>query len=179
MKHAKLCGVAHVARSCTRAYRGHDEAAGAHIVGHSMGAGITAKLLTTNPDRFLTATLSGVAGKQNWTTQDAAAAEAEAVELEQGIPFRSSILRTAPPDQPKPTDEMVQARSQQLLARNDPLALAAAVRSRGEQTFSAMQMAAVRTLMPPEPTLLILGSHSLQRPGGGDSSRLYGEFFVG
>jgi hypothetical protein len=73
-----------------------------------MGAGITAKLLTTSPDRFLTVTLSGVAGKQNWTTQDAAA-EAEAVELEQVIPFRSSILRTAPPDQPKPTDEMVQA----------------------------------------------------------------------
>jgi len=115
----------------------------AHIVSHSMGAGITAKLLTTNPDRFLTATLSGAAGKQDWTTQDEADAEAEAVELEQGIPFRSSILRTAPPNQPKPTGEAVQTRSQQLLARNDRLALAAVVRSRGEQTFSAMQMAAV------------------------------------
>jgi pimeloyl-ACP methyl ester carboxylesterase len=126
----------------------------AYIVGHSMGAGITAQLLTTNPDRFLTATLSGSAGRQTWTTQDAAAAaEAEAVEFEQGIPFRSVILRTAPTDQPKPTDEQIQARSQQLLARNDRLALAAVVRSRGEQTFSAAQMATVQV-----PTLGLIGS---------------------
>jgi len=125
----------------------------AHIVGHSMGAGITAQLLTTNPDRFLTATLSGAAGRQQWTTQDADAAEAEAVEFEQGIAFRSVILRTAPSDQPKPTDEAIQARSQQLLARNDRLAMAAVVRSRGEQTFSAVQMAAVQV-----PTLGLIGS---------------------
>jgi len=125
----------------------------AHIVGHSMGAGITAQLLTTNPDRFLTATLSGSAGRQQWTPQDAAAAEAEAVEFEQGIPFRSVILRTAPSDQPKPTEEAIQARSQQLLARNDRLAMAAVVRSRGEQTFSAVQMATVQV-----PTLGLIGS---------------------
>jgi len=34
----------------------------AHIVGHSMGAGITAQLFTTNSDRFLTAMLHGSAG---------------------------------------------------------------------------------------------------------------------
>ncbi len=59
----------------------HLKIARAHIVGYSMGAGITAKLLTTNPDRFLTAKLGGAAGRQNWTTQDEAAADAEAVEL--------------------------------------------------------------------------------------------------
>jgi pimeloyl-ACP methyl ester carboxylesterase len=125
----------------------------AHIVGHSMGAGITAQLLTTNPDRFLTATLSGSAGRQQWTTQDADAAEAEAVEFEQGIPFRSVILRTAPSDQPKPTEEAIQAQSKQRLARNDRLAMAAVVRSRGEQTFSAVQMATVQV-----PTLGLIGS---------------------
>jgi pimeloyl-ACP methyl ester carboxylesterase len=83
----------------------HLHIARAHIVGHSLGAIITATLLTTNPDRFLTATLSGSAGRQRWTPEDAAAAEAEAVEFEQGVPFRSVILRTAPTDQPKPTDE--------------------------------------------------------------------------
>jgi pimeloyl-ACP methyl ester carboxylesterase len=131
----------------------HLHIARAHIVGHSLGAGITAQLLTTNPDRFLTATLSGGAGRQQWTTQDAAAAEAEAVEFEQGIPFRSVILRTAPPDQPKPTDEAIQAQSQQRLARNHRLAMAAVVRSRGEQTFSAVQMATVQV-----PTLGLIGS---------------------
>jgi pimeloyl-ACP methyl ester carboxylesterase len=131
----------------------HLHIARAHIVGHSMGAGITAQLLTTNPDRFLTATLSGAAGRQTWTTQDAAAAEAEAVEFEQGIPFRSVILRTAPTNQPKPTDEQIQAQSQQRLARNDRFAMAAVVRSRGEQTFSAAQMATVQV-----PTLGLIGS---------------------
>jgi pimeloyl-ACP methyl ester carboxylesterase len=131
----------------------HLNIARAHIVGHSMGAGITAILLTTNPDRFLTATLSGSAGRQGWTPEAAAAAEAEAVEFEQGIPFRSVILRTAPPDQPKPTDEQIQARSQQLLGRNDRFAMAALVRSCGEQTFSAAQMATVQV-----PTLGLIGS---------------------
>jgi pimeloyl-ACP methyl ester carboxylesterase len=131
----------------------HLNIARAHIVGHSMGAGITAKLLTTNPDRFLTATLSGSAGRQRWTPEDAAAAEVEAVEFEQGIPFRSVILRTAPTDRPKPTDEQIQAQSQQRLARNDRLAMAAVVRSRGEQTFSAEQMTTVQV-----PTLGLIGS---------------------
>jgi pimeloyl-ACP methyl ester carboxylesterase len=131
----------------------HLHIARAHIVGHSMGAGITAKLLTTNPDRFLTATLSGSAGRQRWTPEDAAAAEVEAVEFEQGVPFRSVILRTAPTDQPKPTEEQIQAESQRRLARNDRLAMAAIVRSRGEQTVSAAEMAAVQV-----PTLGIIGS---------------------
>ena len=131
----------------------HLHIARAHIVGHSMGAGITAKLLTTNPDRFLTATLSGSAGRQRWTPEDAAAAEVEAVEFEQGVPFRSVILRNAPTDQPKPTEEQIQAESQRRLARNDRLAMAAIVRSRGEQTVSAAEMAAVQV-----PTLGIIGS---------------------
>ena len=101
----------------------------------------------------MTATLSGAAGRQQWTPQDAAAAEAEAVEFEQGIPFRSLILRTAPSDQPKPTEEAIQAQSKQRLARNDRLAMAAVVRSRGEQTFSAVQMATVQV-----PTLGLIGS---------------------
>jgi hypothetical protein len=63
------------------------------------------------------------------------------------------ILRTAPADQPKPTDEAIQAQSQQRLARNDRLALAAVVRSRGEQTFSAEDMATVQV-----PTLGLIGS---------------------
>jgi pimeloyl-ACP methyl ester carboxylesterase len=131
----------------------HLHIARAHIVGHSLGAIITAKLLTTNPDRFLTATLSGAAGRQRWTPENAAAAEAEAVEFEQGIPFRSVILRTAPTDQPKLTDEQIQAQSQQRLARNDRFAMAAVVRSRGEQVFSAAEMATVQVS-----TLGLIGS---------------------
>jgi pimeloyl-ACP methyl ester carboxylesterase len=131
----------------------HLHIARAHIVGHSLGAIITATLLTTNPDRFLTATLSGAAGRQRWTPENAAAAEAEAVEFEQGVPFRSAILRSAPTDRPKPTEEQIQAESQQRLGRNDRFAMAAIVRSRGEQIVSAAEMATVRV-----PTLGIIGS---------------------
>jgi pimeloyl-ACP methyl ester carboxylesterase len=131
----------------------------AHIIGHSMGAGITAQLLTTHPDRFLTATLSGSAGRHRWTPEDAAAAEAEAVEFEQGVPFRSVILRTAPTDQPKPTEEVIQARSQQALGRNDRFAMAAVVRSRSEMAFSAKDMASVKV-----PTLGLIGSADANLP---------------
>ena len=131
----------------------HLSIARAHIVGYSMGAVITAKLLTTHPERFLTATLGGAAGRQHWTAEDEAAAEAEAVELEQGTPFRSLILRTAPTDRPKPTEEAIQAISQRILDRNDRLALAALVRGRGAQTVSAVEMAAVQV-----PTLGLIGS---------------------
>mgnify|MGYP003288753428 CR=1 FL=1 len=75
------------------------------------------------------------------------------VEFEQGVPFRSLILRTAPTDRPKPTEEEIQAESQRRLGRNDRLAMAALVRSRGEQTVSAAEMAAVQV-----PTLGIIGS---------------------
>jgi pimeloyl-ACP methyl ester carboxylesterase len=124
-----------------------------------MGAGIVAKLLTTHPDRFVTATMSGSAGRQRWTSEDAAAAEAEAVEFEHGVPFRSVILRTWPTDQPKPTEEVIQQRSQQALGRNDRFAMAALVRSRGEQTFSAKDMASVQV-----PTLGLIGSADANLP---------------
>jgi hypothetical protein len=63
------------------------------------------------------------------------------------------ILRTAPVDQPKLTDEQIQAQSQQRLARNDRLAMAAVVRSRGEQTFSTAETTTVQV-----PTLGLIGS---------------------
>jgi pimeloyl-ACP methyl ester carboxylesterase len=40
----------------------------AHIMGYSMGAGITAKLLATHPGRFYTAILGGGAGRRNTAT---------------------------------------------------------------------------------------------------------------
>ena len=50
----------------------------AHIAGYSLGAMITATLLTTNPGRFITATLSGSSGLRSWTARSEAAAQAAA-----------------------------------------------------------------------------------------------------
>jgi pimeloyl-ACP methyl ester carboxylesterase len=125
----------------------------AHIVGYSLGGVITAKLLTTNPDRFITSTLGGSSGRRSWTDKDERDAEAAAAELEGGVPYRSLILATAPTDQPPPTEEAIRKRSQQIVATNDPLAHAALVRARRELVVNDSQIAAVWV-----PTLAVVGS---------------------
>ncbi|MEJ7767187.1 MAG: alpha/beta fold hydrolase [Chitinophagaceae bacterium] len=42
----------------------------AHIIGYSLGGNITAQLLVIHPERFLTATLAGAAGRFQWTAKD-------------------------------------------------------------------------------------------------------------
>jgi pimeloyl-ACP methyl ester carboxylesterase len=125
----------------------------AHVVGYSFGASITAKLLTTNPERFLTATLGGSSGRRNWTEQNARNDEAEAEELERGLPYRSVWLRIWPTDQPPPSEEALREASRQRVAMNDPLAHAAMVRARQGEAVTDAQMAAVRV-----PALAIVGS---------------------
>jgi pimeloyl-ACP methyl ester carboxylesterase len=131
----------------------HLNVARAHIVGYSLGGAITAKLLTTNPDRFITSILGGSSGRRRWTDQDERDAEAAAAELEGGLPYRALILSTAPTDQPRPTEEAIRKRSQEIVATNDPLAHAALVRARRELVVTDSQMAAVRV-----PTLAVVGS---------------------
>ena len=97
----------------------------AHIVGYSLGAAITLKLLTTNPDRFLTATLGGSAGFRNWKPYYDSAAQRTAVELEGEVPFRSLVVSMTPADEPKRTEAEIRARSDSLVAVNDVKALAA------------------------------------------------------
>jgi pimeloyl-ACP methyl ester carboxylesterase len=131
----------------------HLHIARAHIVGYSLGGLIPAKLLTTNPDRFVTATLIAASGRRRWTADDQRNAEADATELESGIPYRSVILLTAPRDQPPPTEEAIRQLSRDFLSRNDPLAHAALRRADGGLAISDAQLANVRV-----PTLAIVGS---------------------
>ncbi len=126
----------------------------AHIVGYSMGGTIVLKLLTTHPDRFSAAVVGGSEGRRNWTAEDDRDTEAEALEFEKGTPFRSSILRTWPTDQPKPSEEAIQQLSQDRIKRgNDPAAFAADVRGRRAQAVTDADLAAVRV-----PTLALVGT---------------------
>lgn len=125
----------------------------AHIIGYSYGGATTAKLLTTNPERFLTAILGGSSGRRNWTAENARNADAEASELEHGLPYRSLILRTWPTDEPAPSQEVLRERSRENVARNDPLAHAAMLRARAGEAVTDAQLASVRV-----PTLAIVGS---------------------
>jgi pimeloyl-ACP methyl ester carboxylesterase len=104
----------------------------AHIAGHSQGGRVVAKLLTTHPDRFLTATLSASAGYRNWTDKNDREMEQEAIETEHGV-FRALVLSIAPTDRPVPSADQIREASRIILQDygNDPMALAALVRNRG------------------------------------------------
>jgi pimeloyl-ACP methyl ester carboxylesterase len=124
----------------------------AHIVGYSMGAHIVAQLVTTHPERFLTATLGGAPGRFSWSLEDQQRVEGEAVEMEEGL-LRSQILRLWPHGEPPPTEERVRELSATQLAGQDPRALAAVRRSNPAQVVTLAQMAAVTV-----PTLGVVGT---------------------
>lgn len=123
----------------------------AHIVGYSMGGHIVANLLTMHPERFLTATLGGGAGRRNWTEADQRRVEIEADEMERGL-LRTQLLRLWPKGRPPPSEEEIRRRSARSLAGKDVLALAAIRRSNADQVVTDAELAAVTV-----PTLAIVG----------------------
>jgi pimeloyl-ACP methyl ester carboxylesterase len=125
----------------------------AHLVGFSMGAIILGPLLTTNADRFMTATFVGHHPEWKWTDADAQEAEAAAKELEGDTPFRSLIIGISPPNAAPPSDDEVRKLAQGLVAANDLKALAAFQRGRRPLVVSEAQLAAVRV-----PSIEIIGS---------------------
>jgi pimeloyl-ACP methyl ester carboxylesterase len=125
----------------------------AHIVGFSLGAIILGPLLTTNADRFISATFAGHHPEWKWTEKDAQEAEAAAKELEGDTPFRSLIVGISPPNTPPPSDDEVRKLAQGLVAANDLKALAAFQRGRRPLVVNEVQLAAVRV-----PALEIIGS---------------------
>jgi pimeloyl-ACP methyl ester carboxylesterase len=127
----------------------------AHIVGYSMGANITATLLTSHPDRFITATLGGAAGRFRWSAADTARAEQEASEKERECVSRTQIRRLAAVGQPPPSDEDIKKRSEACMAdsNQDRFALAALHRALPAQAITPEQAKAVKV-----PTLGVVGS---------------------
>lgn len=127
----------------------------AHIIGYSMGAHITAQLLTTHPERFITATLGGAAGRWHWDEKRGARAEQEASERERECVSRSQIYRLAPTNAPKPSEETIQRLSAACMANpeQDRFARAARTRAQKDQLITPAQIAAVKV-----PTIAIVGS---------------------
>ena len=125
----------------------------AHIVGFSMGAIIAGHLVTTNPERFITATFVAHHPVHSWTASDDAEAEASARDLESDTPFRSLILGIWPKNAPPPSEEEVRKLSQNLIAADDVKALAAYNRGRRALVVMPAQLAAVRV-----PALAIIGT---------------------
>lgn len=100
----------------------------AHVVGYSMGAFLTCKMLTVAPDRMISATLGGAGWpRENDPRLNLMTDLAQSLESGNGI---VPLLRAlAPPERPQPTDDQLQSISRLALLVNDPLALAAVARS--------------------------------------------------
>jgi pimeloyl-ACP methyl ester carboxylesterase len=99
----------------------------AHIAGYSMGGAITLQLLTTYPDRFLSAVLGG----SGWQPPGGASEKLMmtlADSLEQGKGIGPLVVALNPVGQPMPTPEAIAATNQRLMGSNDALALAAVIR---------------------------------------------------
>jgi pimeloyl-ACP methyl ester carboxylesterase len=124
----------------------------AHLVGYSMGANITAQLLTSAPQRVMTGTLGGASGRIGWSEADDRLAEIESRELESGT-LRSQILRLMAPGAPDPSDAQIQARSRAALRGQDRKALAAIRRANRGEAVTEEAMMAVRV-----PVLGVVGS---------------------
>jgi pimeloyl-ACP methyl ester carboxylesterase len=100
----------------------------AHIVGYSMGAVITGKFVTRHQDRVITATFGGVAPLLAWTEQNERESKELVTSLEQGKGLRPLILRLLPPNEPRPSDDVIDQQAMTTLGQNDPLALAGVYR---------------------------------------------------
>lgn len=134
----------------------HLEIKRTHIVAYSLGAMITSQLLTTHPERFLTVTLGGSAGRFRWTAHDEESLDQQAVEITRlGFSPSLELFLAAAPNTPKLTEEEIKIRSEKALANpnQDRFALAAMLRSFRELVITPAQVAAVKV-----PTLGIVGS---------------------
>ncbi len=127
----------------------------AHMVGYSMGASILGTLVTSHPDRFLTFTMGGSAGRFKFTPAEAERLDREAAEKERECVSRSQMARLAPIGQPPPTEALIQERSKACLAdpNQDRFALAALHRGFKDLAITAEQVRAIQV-----PTVGIVGS---------------------
>lgn len=130
----------------------------AHVVGYSMGAIITAKLLATHPDRLLSATLGGHGGIRDSGRNQFY--DELATSLEQGKGFGPLVVALTPPGQPRPSAEQIAAVSARLSSTNDAQALAAVVRG-----FPGLAVALERLKKNQVPTLALIGELDPLKPG--------------
>jgi pimeloyl-ACP methyl ester carboxylesterase len=126
----------------------------AHVVGYSMGALITNKLLVKHPDRFLTATLGG-AGWLKANDERAEFMKDVIASLEQRKGIVPLLVKLTPEGRPKPTEDQLRVRvaNKMFSLLNDQQALAAAARGMKELAVTEEQLKANRV-----PTLALIGA---------------------
>ncbi|HZV07296.1 MAG TPA: alpha/beta hydrolase [Gemmataceae bacterium] len=123
----------------------------AHVVGYSMGAVITGKLLATHPDRLLSATLGG-AGVLPEGVKLPPFVEKLADSLEKGEGIGPLLEALTPPGHPKPPQAAVQAINRTVVGDRSKV-LAAVVRSWKTLAVSKEQLKNNKV-----PTLALIGA---------------------
>lgn len=100
----------------------------AHVVGYSLGAIVTGKLLVTHPDRLLSVTLGGGAPVYAPTQKWEVIIEELAKSLDKGAGAGPLVPVIAPAGEPLPPQEAVNALGQLLVFGQDQKALASVIR---------------------------------------------------
>jgi pimeloyl-ACP methyl ester carboxylesterase len=124
----------------------------AHVVGYSMGAGITLQMVVRHPDRVRTAVLGG-------NGMPAANGDkfylALADSLEKGKGFGPLITVLTPKSQPAPTVAQISQINEFILSRNDAKALGAVMRGMASKDL-ALSDDAIKAIKTP--MLALIGS---------------------
>lgn len=123
----------------------------AHVAGYSMGAGITANLISRYPERFQSAVLGG-AGAPQFDEETMAALEDLAVSLEEQGSIRPLIEFLQPAGATPMTEEQMTGVDTLLMSTNDAEALAAVVRDFKNYTMTDEDIAKIDV-----PTVAIVG----------------------
>ncbi len=129
----------------------HLKIAKAHIVGYSMGGFMTDYLITTHPERVITATLGGA----GWAKADddrLSFMTELADSLDAGKGIGPLINQLTPAGRPKPSDEQIASINQMVMLNNDPQALAACIRGMRGLAVSEEKLRANKV-----PTLALIG----------------------
>ncbi|MHB0957077.1 MAG: alpha/beta fold hydrolase [Pirellulaceae bacterium] len=130
----------------------HLEIPQAHLVGYSMGGFILMRMMVSDPQRFLSATLGGSGGIRQgfplwpWTERLAAL-------LNQGMSYSEANIVAAPAALHRSLSRPEQMLIRALPDSNDPLAMAAVIESWRELEIDEEQLRLFRT-----PTLVVFGS---------------------
>jgi pimeloyl-ACP methyl ester carboxylesterase len=122
-----------------------------HVVGYSMGAFITGKLLVEHPDRLISATLGGA----GWPKPDdhrLKFLDDLGDSLDAGKGIGPLLEHLTPAGRPKPSATQVSFANQMLMLTNDPKALAAAIRGMRGLAVTEEQLRANKV-----PTLALIG----------------------
>jgi pimeloyl-ACP methyl ester carboxylesterase len=130
----------------------------AHVVGYSLGAMISCKLLVTHPERLRSVTLGGAGGFREGDSTRRFEILAES--LEQGKGFGPLIEALTPAGKPKPSEEEIKQINHFLENGNDTKALAAVIRGGKGLAVSDEAVKANKV-----PTLALIGEIDPLRKG--------------